>query len=194
MFPIAEEWLSFAFDATGDQLEPFCAALTKPLKVLASTHHYLPRLFLLMLKLDFAAAVELIVETNPKYDRDAYFFLRDVLEYTASDCKKSRESRCRHVTGQELLEGVRKVALSQFGPMVLTVFEAWGIKRGEDFGEMVYSLIDAGFFRKSPQDSPEDFSGCYTFHDAFVVPFLPSRSSDRKLPRPRRREAKPPLK
>lgn len=143
-----------------------------------------------MLKLDFAAAVDLIVEKNPKFDRDAYFFLRDVLEHTASDGKKTREPRSRHVSGQELLEGVRKVALAQFGPMVPTVFDAWGLKRGEDFGEMVYSLIEAGFFRKSPQDSLEDFSGGYTFHDAFVVPFLPSVAAARKLPRPRRREAK----
>lgn len=162
--------------------------------MLASRHCAISRLFPHMLKLDFAAAVEVIVETNPKFDRDAYFFLRDVLESTASDGKKPREPRCRHVTGQELLEGVRKVALAQFGPMVLTVFEAWGISRGEDFGEMVYSLIDAGFFRKSPQDSPEDFSGGYTFHDAFVVPFLPSSPAGRRLPRPRRGEAKAPQK
>lgn len=143
-----------------------------------------------MLKLDFSAAVELIVEKNPKFHRDAYFFLRDVLEHTASEDKKLRESRSRHVTGQELLEGVRKVALAQFGPMVLTVFDAWGIRRGEDFGEMVYSLIDAGFFRKSPQDSPEDFSGGYTFHEAFVVPFLPRSAAVRKPPRSRHREAR----
>jgi uncharacterized repeat protein (TIGR04138 family) len=143
-----------------------------------------------MLKLDFAAAVDFIVEKNPKFDRDAYFFLREVLEHTASDGKKSREPRCRHVTGQELLEGVRKVALAQFGPMVPTVFDAWGITRGEDFGEMVYSLIEGGFFRKSPEDSLEDFSGGYNFHDAFVAPFLPATAAARKLPRSRRRDAK----
>lgn len=143
----------------------------------------------LMLKLDFAAAVDLIVEKDSRFDRDAYFFLKEVLEYTAGEGKKHRETRSRHVTGQQLLEGVRKVALAQFGPMVLTVFDAWGVKKGEHFGEMVYSLIDAGFFRKSPQDSPEDFSGGYSFHEAFVVPFLPS-SAPAPKPRPRRRETK----
>jgi uncharacterized repeat protein (TIGR04138 family) len=153
----------------------------------------LPTSFL-MLKLDFTAAVDLIVEKDPRFDKDAYFFLKDVLEYTAGDGKKQRESHSRHVTGQQLLEGVRKVALAQFGPMVLTVFDAWGVKRGEDFGEMVYSLIDAGFFRKSAQDSPEDFSGGYSFHEAFVVPFLPCSSSSStpvsKVSKPRRRETK----
>lgn len=143
-----------------------------------------------MLKLDFAAAVELIVQRDPRFDKDAYFFLKEVLEYTAGEGKKHKEPQGRHVTGQQLLEGVRKVALAQFGPMVLTVFDAWGVKRGEDFGDMVYSLIDAGFFRKSPQDSPEDFAGGYSFYDAFVVPFLPSSSPVQKGPRPRRRENK----
>ena len=149
-----------------------------------------PPPFFLMLKLDFAAAVDLIVEKDSRFDRDAYFFLKDVLEYTAGEGKKQRETRSRHVTGQQLLEGVRKVALAQFGPMVLTVFDAWGVKKGEHFGDMVYSLIDAGFFRKSPQDSPEDFAGGYSFHEAFVVPFLPSSSPAPKTPRPRRRETK----
>lgn len=143
-----------------------------------------------MLKLDFAAAVELIVQKDPRFDKDAYFFLKEVLEHTSGEGKKQQEPQCRHVTGQQLLEGVRKVALAQFGPMVPTVFEAWGVQRGEDFGDMVYSLIDAGFFRKSPQDSPEDFAGGYSFHDAFVAPFLPSSAAARKVPRPRRREGK----
>lgn len=145
-----------------------------------------------MLKLDFAAAVDLIVERNPKFDREAYFFLRDVLERTSGEGKKQRDSRSRHVTGQELLEGVRKVALTQFGPMVLTVFDAWGVKKGEDFGEMVYSLIDAGFFRKSSEDTIGDFSGGYSFYDAFVVPFLPSVSLRRPVASSRRREIKAP--
>lgn len=182
-------WLRSNGEAAGVRASA-CSALTHPRKVLALRLRALPRLLPPMLKLDFAAAVDLIVEKNPKFDRDAYFFLREVLEHTASDSKKVREPRSRHVTGQELLEGVRKVALAQFGPMVPTVFDAWGIKRGEDFGEMVYSLIDAGFFRKSPQDSLEDFSGGYNFHDAFVVPFLPSSAVGRKSPRTRRRDAK----
>jgi uncharacterized repeat protein (TIGR04138 family) len=143
-----------------------------------------------MLKLDFAAAVDQIVAKNPKFDREAYFFLRDVLEHTSGDGKKQRENRSRHVTGQELLEGVRKVALSQFGPMVPTVFDEWGLRRGEDFGEMVYSLIDAGFFRKSPDDSIDDFSGGYSFHEAFVAPFLPTFQPQRRGTSPRRKELK----
>jgi uncharacterized repeat protein (TIGR04138 family) len=144
-----------------------------------------------MLETDFAAAVENIVRKDSRFDKDAYFFLREVLEQLTSEGKKHRVLEDRHVTGQQLLEAIRKVALEQFGPMVPTVFETWGLACGEDFGDMVYSLIDAGFFRKSPKDSRDDFKGGYSFHEAFVVPFLPSTVPAPKMPRVRRRETKP---
>ena len=80
----------------------------------------------------------------------------------------------RHVSGRELLEGIREFGLAQFGPMTLPVFEAWGIHRGEDFGEIVFNLVDHGFLNKTKQDSRNDFQGAYDFHDAFRKPFLPS--------------------
>ena len=58
--------------------------------------------------------------------------------------------------------------------MVLTVFEYWGIGRCEDFGQMVFNLIQVGVFGKNDTDRIEDFSGGYSFEDAFVRPFQPS--------------------
>ncbi len=124
-----------------------------------------------MQKLDFAEAVDLIVARDPRYDREAYSFLRDALDYTVKQRKKSRDNACGHVTGQQLLEGIRQYALKQFGPMVVTVFDYWGIHRCEDFGEMVYNLIRTGVFGKTETDSIEDFKGGYTFEAAFVAPY-----------------------
>ncbi|MHA3773829.1 Minf_1886 family protein [Verrucomicrobiota bacterium sgz303538] len=127
-----------------------------------------------MQKLDFAEAVDLIVARDPRYDREAYSFLRDALDYTVKQRKKSRDvTGTGHVSGQQLLEGIRLYALKQFGPMVVTVFNYWGVRRCEDFGEMVYNLIRTGVFGKTDSDSIEDFKGCYTFEDAFITPFQP---------------------
>ena len=60
------------------------------------------------------------------------------------------------------------------------VFESWGIGRCEDFGEMVFSLIRAGIFGKTDTDRPEDFQNAYTFHDAFVKPYLPEGKPGKK--------------
>ena len=128
---------------------------------------------LLMPKLDFAEALDVIVAGDPRYPRGAYHFLREALDFTIKVRKKARE-QASHVTGQQLLEGMRQYALKQFGPMVPTVFEHWRLRRCEDFGEMVFNLVRVGVFGKTEQDSMEDFKGAFTFHDAFVAPYLPA--------------------
>ena len=127
-----------------------------------------------MQKLDFGEKLEDIVRQDTRYDREAYLFLRDALDHTIKLRKKAKEPD-QHVTGQQLLDGIRQYALKQFGPMVPTVFEYWGVRRGEDFGEMVFNFIRVGIFGKTDTDSVEDFKGGYTFHDAFVAPFLPEK-------------------
>lgn len=147
-----------------------------------------------MQKPDFASTVDSILSENPRFDRNAYMFMRDVLDYMASHERKHRVRIKGHVSGQQLLEGVREYALAQFGPMVVTVFEYWGVTRCEDFGVIVYDLIGAGLLSKSDTDSIDDFSGAYLFRDAFVLPYLPANEGG--LPhasvpaRSKRRESK----
>jgi uncharacterized repeat protein (TIGR04138 family) len=127
-----------------------------------------------MQKLDLAEAVDLITSQDRRFDREAYFFLRDALEYTVKSRKRPREGEpSGHVTGQQLLEGIRLYALKQFGPMVITVFDYWNIQRCEDFGAMVYSLIKLEVFGKTATDSIEDFKSIFSFEEAFVAPFRP---------------------
>ncbi len=136
-----------------------------------------------MQKIGFAEALDSIVANDPRYHRDAYVFLRDALDYTTKQQKKSKGAAVRHVAGPELLEGVRLYGLKEFGPMAMTVFSHWGIQRCEDIGNMVFNLIGAGIFGKTEQDSIEDFKAVYDFHEAFVKPFQPTphRTPD-KLP------------
>jgi len=84
----------------------------------------------------------------------------------------------RHVSGQELLEGLRRFALDQFGPMAKTVFDHWGVRRCEDFGEIVFNMVEKGILGKTDQDSREDFRGGFDFEEAFVKPFQPSARRD----------------
>jgi uncharacterized repeat protein (TIGR04138 family) len=129
-----------------------------------------------MQKLDFGEKLDHIVQQDPRFNREAYLFLRDALDHTVKLRKKSKEGVDQHVSGQQLLEGIRQYALKQFGPMVPTVFSYWGVRRGEDFGEMVYHFIREGVFGKTETDSIEDFKGGYDFHEAFVLPFLPEKA------------------
>ena len=118
-----------------------------------------------------------MVEQHPRYHRDAYFFLREALDFTQKTIGKSNRNKGRdgtHITGQELLKGIREYALALYGPMTITVFNEWGIKSCEDFGQMVFLMIEHNLLRKTEQDRPEDFNNAYSFDEAFRKPFLPA--------------------
>ena len=139
-----------------------------------------------MEELDFPSVVDLIRQEDPRYERRAYFFLRDALDHTVktvqiTEAKSGKPRGTRHVTGQELLEGIRDFALWLFGPMTYLVLTHWGLQRCGDFGEMVYQLIEFGVFSKTETDRKEDFAEVYAFEDAFVKPFVPKT---RRLPPP----------
>lgn len=77
----------------------------------------------------------------------------------------------RHLTGQELCEALRLYALQQFGFMAISVLGQWGITRTNDFGSIVYNLIDIGLMRKSADDRQDHFNDVYDFQTAFVDNF-----------------------
>ena len=128
-----------------------------------------------MQKIGFAEALDSIMTNDPRYQREAYVFLRDSLDFTTKQQKKTKGVSVRHVTGPELLDGVRRYALKEFGPMVITVFDNWGIRSCEDVGNIVFNLIGAGVFGKTEEDSIEDFKNVYDFDQAFVKPFSPEK-------------------
>lgn len=136
-----------------------------------------------MTKVPFEESVSKATSRDPRYAADAYTFLKESLDYTIRAAVKSRGREPGHVSGPELCRGVCDYAIQQFGPMVPTIFEAWGIRSTRDIGEMVFNLIAAGAFSKSETDQPGDFDNVFDFEEAFVKPFLPGRSvrpGDRK--------------
>ena len=84
------------------------------------------------------------------------------------------EGKVRHVSGQELLAGIRAYALDQYGPMTLTVLSEWGVRGCEDFGELVFNMVENNLLAKTKDDSRDDFKNGYTFEEAFRKPFLPA--------------------
>ena len=133
-----------------------------------------------MHKLNFDEELEKLVARDPRYDRAAYLFLREALDHTQKLLGRS-SAEARHVSGQQLLDGIRDYALQQFGPMALMVLEEWGVRRCEDFGEMVFNLVDQGLLSKTASDRQEDFQGGYDFTEAFRKPFLPTASKNSNI-------------
>jgi len=125
----------------------------------------------------FEEGLELILAQDSRYPRDAYLFVREALDFTQKAVLQKaalgEKRQSPHVTGQELLAGIRDFCLAQFGPMAITVLQEWGINKGEDFGEIVFNMVEAGLLAKTDKDSREDFRGGYDFQEAFRKPFLP---------------------
>jgi uncharacterized repeat protein (TIGR04138 family) len=138
---------------------------------------------------NFDEALDQIVQKDTRYHRDAYLFVREALDHTQKLVNKSArsesraaaeeltEGKVRHVSGQELLAGIRSYALEQFGPMTLTVLNEWGVRRCGDFGEIVFNMVENHLLAKTKKDSREDFKDGYDFDEAFRQPFLPADKS-----------------
>lgn len=106
------------------------------------------------------------------YPRDAYEFVQQGLGFTAHRIHGQMKvepaaQTTRHVTGQQLCEGLRDYALAQWGLMARTVLSRWNVTSTLDFGRIVFALIDAGQFQKTDEDTIDDFKGVFDFRTAF---------------------------
>ena len=125
--------------------------------------------------INFDEELEKIVVKDSRYTREAYLFVREALDHTQKMIgKPAKDDAPRHVSGQQLLSGIREYGLQQYGPMTMSVLNEWGITRCEDFGEIVFNMVENSLLAKTEQDSRDDFKGGYTFEDAFRRPFLPA--------------------
>lgn len=126
-----------------------------------------------MQKIGFNEALSQILDEDPRYKVQAYGFIREALDFTIKHFDKPVEGPGRHVSGTELLEGIRTFALQEYGPLTKTVFGTWGIHETQDFGHLVFNLVGKGVLGKTEEDKLEDFQSGYDFHEAFRKPFLP---------------------
>jgi uncharacterized repeat protein (TIGR04138 family) len=112
---------------------------------------------------DFPEMLRQIREKDPRFTAEAYAFTFQGLDYTMHEMKGKRQ----HVTGQELLEGIRRFAAKEFGRLAPMVFRAWGVTQSNHFGDIVYNLIEAGVMSRRPEDKREDFDGGWDLSTAF---------------------------
>jgi uncharacterized repeat protein (TIGR04138 family) len=97
-----------------------------------------------------------------QYHERAYLFLLATIEFL-----QTRLEVRRHVTGSELAWACRDFAQQQFGLLAPVVLGHWGINRTEDFGRIVYTLVEVGLLVTQPGDSESDFEGVYQFAEVF---------------------------
>lgn len=115
-----------------------------------------------------------IIDRDPRFELGAYIFLYEALAFTQKDLGRNGKDlppEGRHVSGAELLEGIRKYAADLFGPLAPMVFKSWGLRDSSDFGEIVFNLVEGGLLGKTDQDRREDFHGGFDLEHAFDGPY-----------------------
>lgn len=116
--------------------------------------------------------IEQIVKEDARYPRDAYFFMQDAVSYTLDLLNKGKK-RHRHISGQQLCEGIKKYLWQQFGPMSIDVLVEWRITNTRDFGCIVFNMVEHNVLSAREEESIDDFNDVYGFNRAFVSPLLP---------------------
>lgn len=116
-----------------------------------------------MTKLQFAEEIlEQLRDRYPRFHGKAYLFLLSALHSVLEGLEEPR-----HISGEELAQGVRELALERYGPMARTVLEHWGIHSTQDLGEIVFAMVECGVLIRREEDRKEDFRDLYDFEDAF---------------------------
>jgi len=107
--------------------------------------------------------------TPRTYHPMAYKFVFSALRFTQEQLGRDRATEATgHISGPELLDGIRRLGLQHFGMMSMVVFKTWGIHSTDDFGKIVFQLIEAGEMRKTDDDQLGDFLGVYDFSKVFL--------------------------
>lgn len=120
---------------------------------------------------------------DDRYAREAYLFVVAALGASVQELPSERQNDPvrRHLSGPELLHGMVRLARQEFGALAPTVLGEWGLRRGEDAGEIVFHLVESGQLSARPEDSIDDFrigldlvDAVGNAHDPFPAP-PPSR-------------------
>jgi uncharacterized repeat protein (TIGR04138 family) len=110
-----------------------------------------------------------------KYPPDAFYFIKRGLDFTVRRIHGSTpedQASHLHVSCKQLCLGLRDYGLEQYGELAQTVLKRWNITRCDDFGHIVFAMVDAELIRKTEEDTLKDFQGVFSFDDAFAYEIL----------------------
>ena len=130
-----------------------------------------------MAALTLDAKIEELTSQDRRYPAEPYHFVFEALDHALTG-RRSRFRPSRHIGVPELLDAIRDLALEQFGPLACCVFESWGVFATEDFGEIVFSLVDHDLLNRNECDRKEEFEGGYSFREVFEEMYTPTLRID----------------
>lgn len=153
----------------------------------------------------FEEAINQLVERHPEYATEAYYFMRNAIDYAAEHLNKSDQSP--HLSAEELYLGACAYALDEYGPLARHLLASWNLCSSHDFGCIVYNLIEAGIFGRQNSDRQDEFEHLSPLCDILEGPYTlshitsqtpkaeavpPASAPSKKSAKPRSRRRKTP--
>ncbi len=129
----------------------------------------------------FREAVSKIVEDDSRYAAEAYEFVSKAVVFTMLSLSRDKSPN-HHVSGQELLDGFRRYAIQEFGPMAGEIMKSWGFSNSTDVGNVVFNLVNRKLLGKTENDSLSDFKSGFDFEKAFSEPFKTDKIQENNPP------------
>lgn len=127
-------------------------------------------------------AIRKLWKEDGRYALEAFQFLFDSLDQAVQLAGLDKEEgAARHVSGQELLAGMRAHALELFGPMAAQVWRSWGVKETLDWGNIVFLLVEAKLLNRQETDTIDDFRDGFDLEETFVDGYEPRLPADLDL-------------
>jgi uncharacterized repeat protein (TIGR04138 family) len=117
--------------------------------------------------------LEEVARGDSRYAVEAYEFVFAALAHTLKRLGRTPpESGApwegEHVSVAELLDGARDLALREYGLLARAVFHAWGVDSTDDFGEVVFNLVNAGLMDPTPADERCGFHNAFDLDRALL--------------------------
>jgi len=124
-------------------------------------------------------ALRPLANKDGRYAPEALAFLFEALPGAVELAGKQKlEGGERHVSGQQLLQSMRDLALLQFGPLAAQVWRSWGVRETLDWGHIVFLLVEGNLLKRQESDTIDDFRSGFDFDEVFVQNYSPVMPSD----------------
>ncbi len=114
-----------------------------------------------------------VLAKDPRFAAEAYVFVFEALPVA-----QRLAGAERHVTGRQLLDGIVALAGERYGRMARSVLNSWGVRTTDDFGAIVFNLVDAGLMSKTDDDTIEEFHAVYDLGQELVDKYRIRRDGD----------------
>ena len=124
-------------------------------------------------------SIKEIAKLDGRYSLRAFEFVQEGLGRTIKKHygDEIENESPHHVTGKQLCFSLAELAAEKWGRMAKVVLNQLGIKSTNDFGNIVYIMVENKWMHARLEDTIEEFESVYDFEEVFEKNYQFSNSN-----------------